>query len=144
MKHRIFAFYILCSLTLSSCSTSQNHGYSMQGNNYEIQLGSTKEAVRSLIGSPTLISNLGIESWYYINQELTSKAFLTPNISSQEILKVTFKNDSVEKVAQLNEQDMNIFSFDKSYTPSIGDDDNLFREFMSNLGKYNVTPEMRR
>src|SRR5262245_53290867 len=50
----------------------------------------TKSQVNEILGSPSITSSYGEDSWYYISTEYQSVAFLKPKIKEQKILAITF------------------------------------------------------
>jgi outer membrane protein assembly factor BamE (lipoprotein component of BamABCDE complex) len=143
MKQKTFIYYIFSYFLLSACTTHENHGYSFYNLSSVNELFSTsKESVTQKMGAPNFISSLDQENWYYVSQSLKKKAFLTPQLTSQEIIKLSFTGTIVTHITKLEGKDIKIVKFDPHFTKSAGDDNNLWREFIGNLGKYNVRPQM--
>ncbi|MTI17371.1 outer membrane protein assembly factor BamE [Rhodobacteraceae bacterium RKSG542] len=89
------AFLVCLSLPLGGCFTQTlNHGHVISNETLsEIQVGSSREQVELLLGTPSTTSNLNGEAYYYISQVTETTAFFNPDIVEQRVVAVYFDND---------------------------------------------------
>ncbi|NUY39561.1 outer membrane protein assembly factor BamE [Wolbachia endosymbiont of Litomosoides brasiliensis] len=91
---------------LASCRTIYNHG--ALGISIElcskIKIGDDKEKVVHTLGSPTLISKLGENIWYYISYKIKQVNFLGNRKYSSKSLRISFDQDN--KVTSIEEIDI--------------------------------------
>jgi outer membrane protein assembly factor BamE (lipoprotein component of BamABCDE complex) len=99
-----FLIITLC-FSFLSCANKFDHGYMFEYSNVNLlEIGVDKNTVRNLMGSPTLISDIDNEVWFYISEKTESFLFLKPKIINREILAIEFINN---KVSDLHKLDLN-------------------------------------
>lgn len=86
---------LLVSLPLAGCfTTSYTHGHVISNEMLsQVQVGSSKEQVELVLGSPSTTSNLNGDAYYYISQVTETTAFLAPDIVEQRVVAVYFDDD---------------------------------------------------
>lgn len=136
-----FLYYILLSISLSSClASSEKHGYMFDLSDHELlQEGvSSKETVTKLMGSPTIISDISMpESWIYYSEEVEKFLFFLPKITSRNILVITFDNtNSIKNLRKfdLSNNDEKL-KFTSQYTKVISSEAGFFKSIFSNIGQ---------
>jgi outer membrane protein assembly factor BamE (lipoprotein component of BamABCDE complex) len=83
------------ALPLGGCfTTTLNHGHVIPAERVrDIQVGSSREQVELLLGSPSTMSRLNGEAYYYISQTTQTTAFLTPEVTEQRVVAIYFDED---------------------------------------------------
>lgn len=83
------------ALPLGGCfTTTLNHGHVIPPDRVrDIQVGSSREQVELLLGSPSTASRLDGEAYYYISQVKRTTAFMTPRTVEQRVVAVYFDED---------------------------------------------------
>lgn len=82
-------------LPLGGCfTTTLNHGHVIPAERVrDIQVGSSREQVELLLGSPSTMSRLNGEAYYYISQTKETTAFLAPETVEQRVVAIYFDED---------------------------------------------------
>ncbi len=88
------------------------------------------------MGTPSTVSTVGNQTWYYISQTTTQRLkFMKPTIVDQRVLAVDFnKNMKVERVASYGLQDGVLFDFISRTTPTGGTELSLVRQLIRGAG----------
>ncbi|MTI46188.1 Beta-barrel assembly machine subunit BamE [Roseibium hamelinense] len=86
---------LLVSLPLAGCFTqTYTHGHVITNDMLsQVQVGSSKENVELVLGTPSTTSSLNGEAYYYISQKSETTAFLAPDIVDQRVVAVYFDED---------------------------------------------------
>ncbi|NVK33044.1 MAG: outer membrane protein assembly factor BamE [Rhodobacteraceae bacterium] len=86
---------LLVALPLAGCFTqTYTHGHVISNEMLsQVQVGSSKEQVELVLGSPSTTSSLNGESYYYISQVKQTTAFLAPDIVDQRVVAIYFDED---------------------------------------------------
>jgi outer membrane protein assembly factor BamE (lipoprotein component of BamABCDE complex) len=94
-----------------------------------------KSSVERTLGRPTLASQFGEVSWYYVGTDTKQLAFRRPVTSAQTVLRVRFDakgtviavdKAGMEKVARIEP--------DKDLTPTLGRKRSLLEDLFGNIG----------
>jgi len=139
MTKKIFLTILL--LALSSCiSRVEKHGYMFDLTEIEaLQEGITsKERVLKIMGSPTLVSELGNdESWIYYSEDVKHVLFFKPTTQERQVLVLTFGDNGVIRnlnKVNLSDEDEKIV-FATNFTSTDDHETSLFKSFFSNVGQ---------
>ncbi|MEP3049462.1 MAG: outer membrane protein assembly factor BamE [Roseibium sp.] len=86
---------LVATLPLAGCFTSTyTHGHVISGDMLnQVQVGSSREQVELVLGSPSTTSSLNGDAYYYISQKTATTAFLAPDILEQRVVAVYFDGD---------------------------------------------------
>jgi outer membrane protein assembly factor BamE (lipoprotein component of BamABCDE complex) len=89
-----------------------------------VKPGMTADQVLQTLGTPSTVSTVGNQSWYYISQKTARRVqFLGESVKDQQVQAVYFtKGLRVERVALYGIQDGQIFDFVSRTTPTGGQD----------------------
>lgn len=139
MTKKIFLTIFL--LALSSCITRvEKHGYMFDLSETEaLQEGITsRERVLKIMGSPTLVSELGNdETWIYYSEDVEHLLFFKPTTQQRQVLVLTFENNGIirnlNKVS-LSDEDEKL-AFASNFTAIDDHETSLFKSFFSNVGQ---------
>ncbi|RYE06600.1 MAG: outer membrane protein assembly factor BamE [Rickettsiaceae bacterium] len=140
----IFSYLIF--LLLSSCQTIDTRGQYVDDASIS-QLkhkNITKEQVVELIGSPTIVSDYNLNTWYYIQILLAKKAWLTPKVIEQRIVELKFDNNIVSGVTLFKDSHIENIVGVSDYTQTYGTEANGIQKFVKNIGYYNKNKKGKR
>ena len=116
---------LLVSLPLAGCFTqTYTHGSVISNDMLsQVQVGSSKEQVELVLGSPSTTSSLNGDAYYYISQKTSTTAFFAPDIVEQRVVAVYFDDDGyVKDLANYGIQDGKVFDFLSRKTRTGGTD----------------------
>lgn len=104
-----------------------------------IQQGvSTKEEVAKKLGSPTTIDPFDDKTWFYIGEKTSQTAFFDPKIDARKVIIMKFNEDGVlDSAQQVDEKSGKEIDIVTKQTSTPGKDNNMFQQFLGNLGKFN-------
>jgi outer membrane protein assembly factor BamE (lipoprotein component of BamABCDE complex) len=125
---RAFAGAAALALVLSGCNSiaeTRTHGFILPASALEqIPAGSSQEQVLVVLGTPSTVSTIGGEVYYYIQTTRRRPvAFMNARTVDQRVIAVYFtKNKTVERVADYGIQDGAVFDFIGRTTPTTGEE----------------------
>ena len=126
------------SLGLAACNTEpQQRGYILDEKLLTgLKPGTDAQTVLQTMGTPSTVSTVGNQTWYYISQTTEQKLrFMKPTIVDQRVLAVNFnKNMKVERVASYGLQDGVVFDFISRTTPTGGTELTLVKQMIGAAG----------
>lgn len=128
---------------LSACApTTYQRGNVLPNTNWDaIQIGMAKEQLIEAFGSPTSRSSFGPETWYYMQMNKQSVAFLRPEITDQKVVAISF--DSVGHVEQVKHYalaDRQNVAIVEDQTHTEGHSIGFLEQALGNIGRFNTTP----
>jgi outer membrane protein assembly factor BamE (lipoprotein component of BamABCDE complex) len=135
----VVAFAAAAMLGLAGCNeTVQNHGYLIDEKTLaEVRIGTDAQKVLSTLGTPSTVSTVGNQTWYYISQKTTRRfQFMEPKIVDQRVIAINFnKNMKVERIANYGLQDGVVFDFISQTTPTGGNELSIVRQLLRATGQ---------
>ncbi|MTH97768.1 outer membrane protein assembly factor BamE [Roseibium sp. RKSG952] len=105
---------LLVSLPLGGCFTqTYTHGHVITNDMLsQVQVGSSKEQVELVLGTPSTTSKLNGDAYYYISQKSQTTAFFAPDIVDQRVVAVYFDEDGfVRDLGNYGMQDGKVVDF---------------------------------
>ena len=133
------AAYLL--LLLAACSPKVDNGGYVRDGAIKDQLvvgQSTREDVKTKLGSPSSQSSFGDETWYYISDRKEAYAFLKPEIVQQDVVSVVFNaNGVVSELRNYNIDNSKDFDIVQRTTPTEGHTLGFFEQVLGNVGRFN-------
>jgi outer membrane protein assembly factor BamE (lipoprotein component of BamABCDE complex) len=106
------------------------------GNIIEGQMN--KIDVQQRLGTPSLKSQFGQESWYYLSARKETVAFFEPELVDQQVLRIAFNEDGiVEKVEFYDKSQARNIAFSDRITPTSGQEYGLMEQLLGNIGRFN-------
>lgn len=116
---------LLAALPLAGCfSQNYTHGHVITNDMLsQVTVGSSREQVELVLGTPSTTSNLNGEAYYYISQTTKTTAFLAPDIVDQRVVAVYFDKDGyVRDMGNYGLQDGKVVDFISRKTRTGGSD----------------------
>lgn len=101
--------------------------------------------VLAILGSPSTLSVLDGEAWYYIGDRRESLAFFKPELLERETVVVSFDDSGlVTAVEKSSVDEDNEIEVVERETPAHGSDLTMVEQFLGNIGRFNSTAPERR
>lgn len=130
----------LLSVSLLACApVVHNRGYVFNSETLEqVTKGvSTKDMVRSIMGSPSSVASIDGKTYYYIASRFETYTYRTPKETARRIAAIYFDdNDVVQNIAHYGLQDGNIVDFIKRETITRGKELTLLDQLFGNIGRF--------
>ena len=121
-------------LLLAGCNQEQARGYVLDEKLLnEVKPGTDAQKVLQSMGTPSTVSTVGNQTWYYISQTTQQRLqFMTPTVIDQRVLAINFnKGMKVERIASYGLQDGVLFDFVNRTTPTGGQELSIVRQLMT-------------
>ena len=130
------------SVALGGCGGGvvTQHGYIASETALEqIQIGSSKEQVRLIMGTPTTSAAIGDNVYFYVSETKEQLYFFKPKTIDRRILTFHFdEEDRVSRIANYGLKDGVVFDFISRKTPTRGDELTALRQLLGNFGNLGV------
>jgi outer membrane protein assembly factor BamE (lipoprotein component of BamABCDE complex) len=98
-------------------------------------------SVERSLGQPTLKSQFGQQSWYYISLDTVQKPFTRPRIHAGSIMRVAFDTTgNVQEVSRDGVEHAVRLEPDKHKTPTLGRERSFFEDLFGNIGTVGALP----
>ena len=127
------------ALTLSGCAGEQlTQGYLLdEAQLAKLKPGMDAQAVLQAMGSPSTVSTVGSQTWYYVSEKMEiGLRFMGPKVVDRHLVVINFsKNNKVEKIANYGLQDGVVFDFVSRTTPTGGNEPTLLRQLLRATGQ---------
>ncbi len=138
---RLFAVAMLAGLT-SACIQGEEfqRGYVLDEQALaKVQPGMSAEQVLETLGTPSTVSTVGNQSWYYISQVSRQRfAFQKQEVVDQRVTAVYFTpNLRVERTALYGIEDGVIFDFISRKTPTSGEEQSFLGQLFRGVTSFN-------
>ncbi len=131
-------------LAASGCSTIKDHrGYLVDAALTDSILPGVDNrlSVQKSLGEPTLKSQFGQQSWYYISLDTTQHPFARPRIRAGSIMDVTFDTaGTVQNVTHDGVEHALLIRPDRHTTPTLGRERSFFEDLFGNIGTVGALP----
>ena len=143
MKQKLPVLVVLCAMVvgLSACITAvEDRGYVIEQVTFDkVKPGMSKQDVRKHVGSPSSVSTLGGDYWYFIDVKQEKSAFSYPDIIQKDIIKVLFDDQGkVVSVVHNDENNHRNIEFVKEETPTEGNQVGVIEQLVGNVGRFNA------
>jgi outer membrane protein assembly factor BamE (lipoprotein component of BamABCDE complex) len=108
----------------------------------QIKPGSSAEQVVLVLGTPSTVSTVGGQTYYYISQRASrSFAYQNPSVDEQQVVAIYLnKENRVDRIANYGLQDGVVFDFISRTTPSGGEETSFLRQVFGLLGSAPAVP----
>ena len=111
-----FYLKIFLALLLSACVRTKFEGKIIEKSELsKIQIGSSKENITKLLGSPSF-EFIEDETLFYASNKKEWRAFLKPKIITQTIVEIKFTNQKVSEFKIYSEQEIKSSKFQTKIT----------------------------
>jgi len=134
------ALVVLSAVSLSACGTPViQHGYVLNEESLsQVPVGSSREQVLLVLGSPSTTSAVSGDTFYYISQSIEENPIMGRSITDQKVLAVYFDDKGlVKQIANYGLKDGKVFDFITRQTRTGGADINLLSQMLQGVGRTN-------
>lgn len=128
-----------CNSTIAPMSEEFQRGYILDEAALEqVTPGMNAQAVLELMGTPSTVSTVGNQSWYYISQTVRRRAaFMRQEIVDQRVAAIYFTPQlRVENKALYGLEDGVVFDFISRTTPTGGREQTFVRQLLSSASSW--------
>lgn len=122
---------------LAACgNNARQHGYVLAENALDqVPVGSSREQVLLVLGSPSTTSTIAGDTFYYISQTIDDNPIMGREIRDQRVLAVYFDDKGlVKQIANYGLQDGKVFDFISRKTRTGGAEVNLIAQLLGAIG----------
>jgi outer membrane protein assembly factor BamE (lipoprotein component of BamABCDE complex) len=133
------ALALACGLALAGCgrfTKTFQRGYVLQpGTLDQIPIGASQEQVLIVMGTPSTVSTVNGQVFYYISQKAQrGAAFMPQKVVDQRVIAIYFDKDRrVRRLADYGLKDGRIFDFVSNTTPTGGQELSYLRGIFKNF-----------
>jgi outer membrane protein assembly factor BamE (lipoprotein component of BamABCDE complex) len=134
------AIVLLTAVSLSACGTPPiQHGYVLSEEALaQVPVGSSREQVLLVLGSPSTTSAVAGDTFYYISQTIDENPLMGRSVTDQRVLAVYFDEKGlVKQIANYGLKDGKVFDFIERKTRTGGSDLNLISQIFKGVGRVN-------
>ncbi|ABD54705.1 SmpA/OmlA [Jannaschia sp. CCS1] len=126
---------------LAACSaTYTNHGYVPPPELLsEISIGTSREQVAEIAGSPGTGGVMRDEAWFYTQYRVRNFTYNAPDVIERDIVAISFSDAGrVTNIERFGLEDGQIVQLSRRVTESSVRDLGFFRSILSNFGRINL------
>ena len=99
MRLKKFAILLIISLSCSCSSQIINRGYVADKGVFEqINIGMKKNSVKNIMGSPSYITTINGETYYYLSSKFEKNGFMSPKEIERNIFSIQFDDTKLYKI----------------------------------------------
>lgn len=104
----------------------------------DIEIGHiSKKQVVALLGSPSSVSPLSSDTWYYVSERTETLAFFEPKVKERKVLVIRFdKKEIVSNVKVFGLEDAKKFEMVERVTPTAGKEFTILQQLFGNIGRF--------
>ncbi len=139
----------IIALALSTTACVKNtawHGYKFDEENIakiKPKL-TTEQQVIELMGSPTLKSQYGQPTFFYMGNELESIAFLSPKVKNYRVLEIKFAHGKVQEIHNYQDSDLRNLKIISERVRIQGNEVGAVEQILGNVGRFSAPQSARR
>ncbi|BBE71533.1 outer membrane protein assembly factor BamE [Oharaeibacter diazotrophicus] len=123
---------------LAACGAPPiNHGYVLAENALDqVPVGSSREQVMLVLGTPSTTSSVAGSTFYYISQTIDESPLWGREITDQRVLAVYFDDEGkVRQIANYGLKDGKVFDFIERKTRTSGAEVSLIGQMLGSVGR---------
>lgn len=99
----------------------------------------SKEQIAAMLGSPTLTSDVGSDSWFYVFYIRNKVAFYYPEVEDIQIVEFDFdKNGVIASIEEFSKDTLHKIKMDSEQTPTKGTSMNPLYHILQNIQKHSI------
>lgn len=145
MLRYLLVIFVACFFV--SCTIKQDHGYDF--NNEDLKhlkiKSSSKAEIQKAMGSPSAMSSIDKNVWYYIYLKTKSIAILRPKVNNYKVVEVHFdKHDKLSSVILYTNDKIKKLNFKQWESPLRGSKEDLLQDFLYNMGRFNKAAPVKK
>ena len=140
MKYLLSLVLIIAIIAVTNCTPRLDVRGNLPDTDLiaDIEVGHiNKKQVKALIGSPSSISPLSSNTWYYLSERTETLAFFEPEIKERKILVIRFDQKGVAKdVKMYGLEDAQKIEMVDRVTPTAGREFTILKQLFGNIGRF--------
>ena len=138
MRLKKFAILLIISLSCSCSSQIINRGYVADKGVFEqINIGMKKNSVKNIMGSPSYITTINGETYYYLSSKFEKNGFMSPKEIERNIFSIQFDdNEVIQNIYNYGLNDGKVFDYINRRTISRGTELTLLQDLFDDVGRY--------
>ena len=140
----VVAVAFLLTLTQACIETTEESGYNFRQKNLDnAELhGMERRQIYAHLGSPSFISAVDEEKWYYLGSETARKSVFDPKIKKMQTLELVFDAEGkVKSWREYDQSDVREVSFKDDNTPTAGHTVGVLEQLIGNIGRFSSGPQ---
>jgi outer membrane protein assembly factor BamE (lipoprotein component of BamABCDE complex) len=99
----------------------------------------SRELVEEILGSPSIKSSFGQETWFYVSSKTETVVFLEPEVKERLVLSIRFDDEGVVKfINQLGLEDGHKIELVERISPTVGNELTLMDQIFGNFGRFSA------
>jgi outer membrane protein assembly factor BamE (lipoprotein component of BamABCDE complex) len=104
----------------------------------------TRTQVSQLLGSPSTVGTFNDRTWYYIGRKTETVAFLTPDLTEQQVLVIKFDESGVvQDFEKRGLETAREVAMNERETPTAGHSLGFFEQLFGNIGRFSKTEDKK-
>lgn len=140
--------FLFCLLPLiGGCETINVRGHEVDSDQLQkIKIGqTTKKQVTELLGTPSAVSTFGNNTWFYISDITSTRAFFNPTVLKSNVVRIQYDEKGyVCGLDTLTETDKAKITHVYRTTPTAGHKFGVVEQIFGNIGRFNgKDPDMK-
>lgn len=141
--NNILKITLICTIfttLLSGCQTSRTRGQKIENSTIKklAEMNFTQAQIIEMIGQPTLRPTYSPKTWYYVYYVEKKRAWFLPQVSEQQVVKLSFADaGTLQDVEILENQQNNSIIPVTNKTPTYGTQKTALQKFVTNFGRFN-------
>jgi len=135
---KLLATAAVTATLLAACGAPPiNHGYVLAESALDqVPVGSSREQVLLVLGTPSTTSSLAGSTFYYISQTIDESPLWGREITDQRVLAVYFDDEGkVRQIANYGLKDGKVFDFIERKTRTSGAEVSLIGQMLGSVGR---------
>lgn len=141
-SNQILIGVLLGSAILGGCSNIvDQRGFApTPGSIEKLEIGTqSRDDVIRLIGTPSAVATFNPNVWYYISQKEETFAFLKPQITEQNVMRLTFNETGrLQTITKYDLKDGENITMVSRVTPTAGKGLTILEQILGNVGKFSL------
>lgn len=137
-------FALCLPAVLSACvEIVQESGYNFRQKDLKNEdiAGMSRREIFSYLGSPSVVSSVNEEKWYYISAVTGRKSIFAPKLKSQETLEIVFDTEGAAQSWKLyGKKDAHNVNFNDDKTYTAGHSVGVMEQLLGNVGRFSSDP----
>ncbi len=131
---------LIALISLTGCETINIHGHEVDQDQLKnINVGkTTKKQVAEIFGTPSAVSTFNSNTWFYMSDTTSTRAFFSPTILKSNVTRIEFDDKGiVQTLESLTEADRVLVSHVYRTTPTAGYKFGVIEQLFGNIGRFN-------
>lgn len=134
--------FLLLAALLTACAPNVETRGHLKDADWKSQIvigQSTRDQVLEVLGSPSSRSSFGPDTWYYISTQRENFGFMRPEITGEDVTRITFDTDgTVKSIDNYDKSTARDIAINDRETPTEGHSLTFIEQLLGNVGRFNA------